>query len=74
MSVIMAKKSYEPCYTRTNGKGQYTTCRGAQKKRAKAKAKAKPKPKQKMILPSRKTVSASKSKNRKPQIGLRRIT
>ena len=72
MSVIMAKKSYEPCYTRTNGKGQYTTCRGAQKKRAKAKAKAKPK--SKMILPSRKTVSASKSKSRRKQIGVLRIT
>ena len=67
----MAKKAYEPCYTRTNGKGQYTTCRGAQKKRAKAKSKAKPK--SKMILPSRKTVSASKSKGRKKQMGVLRI-
>ena len=64
----MAKKAYEPCYTRTNGKGQYTTCVGAQKKRAKAKSKAKPK--SKMILPSRNTVSASKSKNRKKQMGI----
>ena len=73
MLVIMAMKSYEPCFTRSTGARQYTTCRGAQKKRAK-KSKAKAKSKKKMILPSRKTVSASKSKNRRKQIGLRRVT
>ena len=70
MLVIMAKKAYEPCYTRTNGKGQYTTCRGAQKKRANEKSKSK----KKMILPSRKTVSASKSKSRKKQMGITRVS
>ena len=63
---------YEPCYTRTNGTGQYTTCVGAQKKRVKAKSKAKPKGK--MRLPSRKTVSASKSKGRKKQMGITRVS
>ena len=68
----MAKKVYGDCYTRNTGTKQYTTCTGAQKKRAKAKSKAKPK--SKMILPSRKTVSASKSKGRKKQMGVLRIT
>ena len=72
MLVIMAKKAYEPCYIRTNGKGQYTTCTGAQQKRVKAKSKAKSK--KKMILPSRKTVSASKSKNRMKQLGITRVS
>ena len=69
----MAMKSYEPCFTRSTGTKQYITCTGSQKKRAK-KSKAKAKSKKKMILPSRKTVSASRSKNRKDQIGLRRVT
>ena len=66
----MAKKAYEPCFTRSTGTKQYTTCTGAQKKRAKAKSKSK----KKMILPSRKTVSASKSKSRKKQMGITRVS
>ena len=67
----MAKKAYEPCFTRNPGTKQYTTCTGAQKERAKSKSKAKPK--SKMILPSRKTVRASKSKGKKKQMGIIRI-
>ena len=66
----MAKKVYGDCYTRNTGAKQYTTCTGAQKKRAKAKSKSK----KKMILPSRKTVSASKSKRRKKQMGITRVS
>ena len=65
----MAKKAYGNCYTRSTAKKQYTTCTGAQQKRAKAKSKSK----KKMILPSRKTVSASKSKNRMKQLGITRV-
>ena len=69
----MAMKSYEPCFTRSTGTKQYITCTGSQKKRAE-KSKAKAKSKKKMILPSRKTVSASRSKSRRKQMGLHRVT
>ena len=68
----MAKKAYGNCYTRSTDTKQYVTCTSAQKKRVKAKSKAKPK--SKMILPSRKTVSASKSKNRMKQLGITRVS